>query len=270
MPISLNSENLGRTPTSDEISAVGTLLHHAGVAVDCFYKLSGTDAQSDKVPNALITYFGYSDEARLERLTHRADSIAIWKVKLRSCIDHGYPMYYSGIDHGTLGHAFACDGYDDEDKFHINWGYDGNKNGFYAIGALNYGGNANYNACNDAILNIHPAGTTTVFNISVTANNDLYGTVTTSSANVTYGSSVTVTATPKSGYCFCYWSLNGVNVSENAEYTFKVRYDRDLVAVFSAPYTITTSSANEECHTGRIDIHHSPGLQGIKSGITES
>ena len=246
MPVSLNSEILGRTPTSDEITAVGTLLHHAGVSVDCFYKLSGTDAQSDKVPNALVSYFGYSEEAKLDRLTHRADSIAIWKVKLRSCLNHGYPMYYSGIDHGTLGHAFACDGYDDNDRFHINWGYDGNRNGYFAIGALNYGGNANYNACNDAIFNIHPAGYSTYFDISVTANNDAYGTVTTSSTSVIYGGNVTVTATPKSGYCFCYWSLNGVNVSENAEYTFNVKYDRDLVAVFSAPFTITTASANNE------------------------
>lgn len=253
MPVSLNSEILGRTPTSDEITAVGTLLHHAGVSVDCFYKLSGTDAQSDKVPIALVTYFGYSDEAYLDRLTHRADSIAIWKVKLRSSLNHGYPMYYSGIDHGTLGHAFACDGYDDQDKFHINWGYDGNKNGFYAIGALNYGGNANYNACNDAIFNIHPAGYSTYFDISVTTNNETYGTVTTSSTSVIYGGNVTVTATPKSGYCFCYWSLDGVNVSENAEYTFNVKYDRDLVAVFSAPYTITTASANDEQGTASGD-----------------
>lgn len=248
MPVSLNSSILGREPSSEEIEAVGTLLHHAGVAVDCFYKLSGTDAHSEKVPPALIDYFGFSDEARLEKLTNRDDSIAIWKVKLRSSLNHGYPMYYSGIYQGSLGHAFACDGYDDDDNFHINWGYDGNCNGYFPIGGLNYGSGATgqYNACNDAIFNIHPAGTTTVFDINVSANNDDYGTATTQSANVEYGGMVTVTASPKPGYCFNYWSLNGVNMSESATYSFSVYYDRDLVAVFSTPYTVTTASANEE------------------------
>lgn len=241
MPISLNEEVLGRTPTDTEITAVGTLLHHAGVAIDAFYKLTGTDAHSEKARDALVTYFGFSDEAKLELLTNKDDSIALWKVKLRSSLDHDYPMYYSGTHSGSLGHAFACDGYDDDDNFHINWGYDGNCNGYFPIGGLNYGSGTSgqYNANNDAIFNLHPAGTTTMFDINVSSNDDDMGTVS-GSGSYAYGSSVTVTATAKPGYSFCYWSLNGVNMSESASYTFKTYYNRNMVAVFAEPYTITS------------------------------
>lgn len=162
--------------TETQRRAVNQLIYHAGVAVNMRYNASGSSAYSEDVATALLNFFKYSDELSFEKLVYNADQIALWKVKLRSSLNHGYPMYYSGAT-TTVGHAFVCDGYRSDNYFHINWGYSGNMNSYFAIGALNYNPSSQYNAANDAIFNIHPRGTTTTFVITAASINDEYGTV---------------------------------------------------------------------------------------------
>ena len=73
--------------------------------------------------------------------------------------------------------------------------------------------------------------------VNVSANPSNGGSV---SGEGTYqqGQSCTVTATANSGYAFQNWTENGNEVSTDANYTFMVNANRDLVAVFSAssPY----------------------------------
>ena len=61
------------------------------------------------------------------------------------------------------------------------------------------------------------------------------------------GTSVTLTATAKSGYTFQNWTENGSVVSTNATYTFTARADRNLVANFKSntpvKYTISASAS---------------------------
>lgn len=71
----------------------------------------------------------------------------------------------------------------------------------------------------------------------------------TSGGNVTgggtfnYGQSCTVNATAAEGYTFTNWTENGNVVSSNANYTFTVEGNRNLVANFTAlTYTITVSA----------------------------
>ena len=53
-----------------------------------------------------------------------------------------------------------------------------------------------------------------------------------------FGTTCTVTAIPNEGYSFMYWTENGNVVSSDANYSFTVTEDRDLVANFSLPLTI--------------------------------
>ena len=246
MPEALTDQynNLLDGVTEAQRRAANQLIYHAGVAVNMRYNTNGSSAYSDDVPLAFLNYFGYSDELELEYLQYTADQIALWKVKLRSSLNHGYPMYYSGATY-SQGHAFVCDGYRSDNYFHINWGYSGNNNGYFPIGGLNYNPASQYNGGNDAVFNLHPSGTTTTFTINVASNNEDYGTVTKTGTGV-YNSNVTLTATPKSGYHFCYWSVDGVNVSENKTYTFKAKYDQDVIGVFAPPFTVSASSSNLE------------------------
>lgn len=56
------------------------------------------------------------------------------------------------------------------------------------------------------------------------------------------GTVITVTAIPNEGYSFCYWSENGQQVSTDAAYSFIVVDDRNLVAHFSLPLTISVTT----------------------------
>jgi photosystem II stability/assembly factor-like uncharacterized protein len=65
-------------------------------------------------------------------------------------------VYYAGSG-SAGGHAFVCDGFDSSNptRFHINWGWSGNNNGYFAIGALTTSSGA-FNEYNRIIINIKP------------------------------------------------------------------------------------------------------------------
>ena len=53
-------------------------------------------------------------------------------------LDENIPLYYSGQDDNWQGgHAFVCDGYDENDYFHFNWGWSGKDDAWCPIGAVN-------------------------------------------------------------------------------------------------------------------------------------
>ena len=57
------------------------------------------------------------------------------------------------------------------------------------------------------------------------------------------GTVITLTATPNAGYSFIHWKKeNGATVSSNANYSFTVTSDRNLVAFFSLPLTISVTT----------------------------
>lgn len=134
-------------------SAVATLMYHNGVAVDMQYGTSGSGAQSEDVPGALLNYFNYSPEIDI-KYKDNYPNVEDFKNLLRADLDQSLPIYYSGS--GTEGHAFVCDGYRMSDgKFHFNWGWSGSSNGYYAIGNLNPGGYT-FNNDNTVVVHIKP------------------------------------------------------------------------------------------------------------------
>ncbi|HEY9169406.1 MAG TPA: ice-binding family protein [Lutibacter sp.] len=68
---------------------------------------------------------------------------------------------------------------------------------------------------------------------------------TTGSGSFDTGTNVTVTATPNIGYTFVNWTLAGVQVSTNANYTFVLSANRTLIANFVLKtYTLQVTSVN--------------------------
>ena len=87
--------------------------------------------------------------------------------------------------------------------------------------------------------------------VSVTASPSTGGTVN-GAGKYTSGQEVTVTATADTsgGFIFSNWTENGKEVSADAEYTFTVTDNRNLIASFvDAEYTITASSSSETAGT---------------------
>ena len=113
--------------------AVATLMYHCGVSVNMNYSASGSGAMSRDVETAVRSYFGYCGAKYREKTTYNQEA---WNAMLRAELDQGHPMYYSGAN-GDSGHAFVCDGYDDNDCFHFNFGWSGSGDAFYTTYDVN-------------------------------------------------------------------------------------------------------------------------------------
>ena len=130
MPYTLH----GGSPQED-IEAIALLMYHCAIAVDMGFSPTGSGAYSSDVPYAIRHYFGYSNHA--EYIERNSYSLSAWKNLLKEQFSYGWPVYYSGYSQ-TGGHAFVCDGYDDNDLFHYNWGWGGSNDGFFVIDEINY------------------------------------------------------------------------------------------------------------------------------------
>ena len=124
------------------------LIYHCGVSVQMGYTPFGSGAHSVTATEALTRYFKY-DSAWL---CHHAlfDGMEEWHEALKVDLNRRCPLYYSA-DNGRDGHAFVVDGYDEEGKFHINWGWGGSSDGYYEVvlnatddNSLNPGHNMEY------------------------------------------------------------------------------------------------------------------------------
>ena len=148
--------SLGWTSSSTQRNAIALLMYHCGVATDMGYSASGSGTQSIKVVNAIRTYFSYSNQAKAVYRDNYS------KMQFEDIIienlDRGFPTYYSGHD-SSSGHAFVCDGYDANRRFHFNWGWSGEGNGYFSMDALNptiYYQSYDFNADQMAITSIIP------------------------------------------------------------------------------------------------------------------
>jgi hypothetical protein len=153
MPTSVNSSN----------DAVATLMYHCGVSVDMNYGISGSpdygsaayiiDNGSGRpcAENALKSYFDYKNTLHAELKSDYSDSQ--WINILKTELDNSKPMIYGGF--GSGGHAFVCDGYDNNNYIHFNWGWGGSYDDYYYINSLNPA-SQNYTQNQQALVGIEP------------------------------------------------------------------------------------------------------------------
>lgn len=175
----LNSYSNSYSP--EEGLAVATISFHCGVSVDMMYGNNtdgGSGAYTEDVLPAIRDYFLYTSQASL--LTYTASQSAQWKTTLKEQFDMGWPVYYAGVDPSPNGggHAFICDGYDDNDMFHFNFGWGGSDNGYYIVDQIDYYDNMR------TIINFVPANVynntaqaPTNLNVTPASNNELSATV---------------------------------------------------------------------------------------------
>ena len=128
---------LAGNSTQEEIEAVALLMYHCGVAVDMGFGPTGSGANSEDVPRVIRNHFSYTNQAELRYRDY--SSLTQWQNMLKEQFDRGWPVYYSGYS-SSGGHAFVCDGYDDNDLFHYNWGWGGSSDGWFVIDEIDYAG----------------------------------------------------------------------------------------------------------------------------------
>jgi hypothetical protein len=106
------------------------LMFHCGVAVQMGYTPTGSGAHSVDAMEAMSNHFKYDSAWLCERGLF--NEIEEWRSALRSDLNKLRPLYYSAND-GQGGHAFILDGYDEDGKFHINWGWGGSYDGYFVV-----------------------------------------------------------------------------------------------------------------------------------------
>ena len=231
-------DSLTENSSDAEIEAVATLLYHCGVAVNMAYSTNGSTASSANAPDVWIRNFDYSRQLHRDR---KGNNNEVWLTKLKDCLDLQRPIYYSGQG-SAGGHAFVCDGYDDSDLLHFNWGWGGNGDGYFALGNLNPIGYS-FNNNNYAILDIIPEYEPCV--VAATTFPPTAGTIE-GNGEYHFGVQCTLTATPNENCEFRYWKKDDRIISQESSYSFEVKDDVDnLTAYFSLKplKEITTSHA---------------------------
>jgi hypothetical protein len=116
---------------------VAKLMYHSGVSVEMQYTANSsgswvierrTGKEGVSCEYALRNYFGFDAIGGI-----KADSTdAAWEKLLKAELDAKRPMQYAG----GSGHTWVLDGYDDNNKFHQNWGWNGQENGYFALTSL--------------------------------------------------------------------------------------------------------------------------------------
>lgn len=119
---------LNYSSSYEQIEAVATLMYHCGVSVDMKYGVGGSSANGNNIPNALCSYFDYKNSIVSNEFSDYDD----WVNLLKNELDNDRPMLIGGSNNDG-GHAFVCDGYDNNDYFHYNWGWGGNADGYYSV-----------------------------------------------------------------------------------------------------------------------------------------
>jgi len=145
---------------ADAESAVAQLMRNIGFAAKMNYSRNESSTFSTYAASALIDNFQYSNSLRLlYRQYHSSDE---WEQIIQDELQAKRPIYYGGGSPNG-GHAFVCDGYDGSSLYHINWGWGGLSNGYYALAELlptnqgtGAGGDGGYITRQDIIVGIQP------------------------------------------------------------------------------------------------------------------
>ena len=150
--------------TNTAKNAVAQLMRYCGQAVQMEYSPNASGASELAVAPALINYFGYDKGTRY--VNHSEYSVSDWEDLIYNELANGRPVILDGVDGPAYsGHEFVCDGYQQStNTFHINWGWSGSSNNYFALSALAPGGTgsgsstaeANYSYRHGAVIGIQP------------------------------------------------------------------------------------------------------------------
>ena len=169
--------------TNAQATAVATLMFHCGVSCEMMYGNSADGGSGAYTVNygdwddhecaqsAFPAFFGYKKDGLTGYMRdgykyggttyYEKWSDAAWTAMIKEELDKNHPIMYAGAgDEG--GHSFVCDGYDDADYFHFNWGWSGDNDGYYKLSNLAPGsggaggGSYSFSEDQDVIIGIEP------------------------------------------------------------------------------------------------------------------
>lgn len=134
------------------LKQVARLMRYCGQSVKMDYGLAQSGAGLSLVPDALINVFGYSESARCVNSSSEIPDDT-WENLLYEEISAKRAVILSGFGYAG-GHAFIAHGYKDG-LFRINWGWNGERDGYFALTNLVTAG-GDYSLYQSAVIGIQP------------------------------------------------------------------------------------------------------------------
>ena len=166
----------GISYTTTQATAVATLMYNVGVACNMQYggdANEGSGAWTDDMGYGLVTYFGYKltkfittyasksdyEYAKGDNLANIPAEFNLTASQIGAYFDTeleaGRPILMGGESTKSGGHEFVCNGRNSEGKFYINWGWEGEDNGYFSLTSLDpY--TYNFSSEIDAIIGLEP------------------------------------------------------------------------------------------------------------------
>ncbi len=152
------TDTYGNTSTDAQKNAVATLMKACGYSVKMGYRPDASGAIQSNVGLALINNFGY--DKGVQCLYRDFYSINEWNDIIYEQLQLKQPVQYGGQSNAG-GHSFVCDGYSQNNFFHINWGWGGMSDGYFLLSVLDpdnqgtggSGDGSGFDSDQDAIVN---------------------------------------------------------------------------------------------------------------------
>ena len=119
--------------TAQQNDAVALLMRDCGYAVNMQYSENSSSSTGYAALHAMKNYFQY-DVVLIAKYNEGIESfVRIIKKELTN----GFPLYIEGMpEGGRSGHAWVLDGVDKDGLFHMNFGWNGQSDGYYSLTAL--------------------------------------------------------------------------------------------------------------------------------------
>ncbi len=124
--------------------AVAQLLYHCAVASQMIFGRTASATTNFATAEALKEHFRY-DGSQIETKIRYLYTEREWMQMVYRELAEGRPIFYEAIDlnlsDGSYAHSFIIDGYRADGFVHVNWGWNGQLDGYYDIALLNPGTN---------------------------------------------------------------------------------------------------------------------------------
>ena len=140
-----------KTAIGPSADAVAELMRYCGQAVEMQYATD--ESTASLTAEDMISTFHYSPNCRL--LRRDSYTTSRWTDIIYDELEAGRPVLYRGKNE-RVGHLFIVDGCDANGLFHINWGWSGQYDGFFALSALSPGTHGTYQYDQYAFVGLQP------------------------------------------------------------------------------------------------------------------
>lgn len=142
---------VGKPLTDDQKKAVAQVMLYSGCAVKSDYAQGVTTSYLQDLQKGLRDFLRLGSPSIIQY----AKGAAAFKAIIIEELHQSRPCLLIGSG-SQGGHFFLCDGYNPAtDLFHMNWGWGGNYDGWFAMSALNPS-KYSFNASKKAIVGIEP------------------------------------------------------------------------------------------------------------------